>query len=297
MSTVNKLPCPFYGIGTALITPMRDGKPDHTAMRRLVEAQIAGGVSALIVMGTTGEAVTLKRSEKAAVLATVQETANRRIPIIVGTGAPDTRDAITAAKYAKEHGADGILVVTPYYNKGTSEGIVQHYLSIADAAELPTILYNVPSRTGVNLALPTLCRLAEHPCIVAIKEASGNIDRVADIVATLGDRLMVYSGNDGELLPTLALGGIGLISVISNLYPAKMATIHRLFIEGRNADAAKEAAVLLPLIRLMFAETNPSPIKYAMSLCGLCTSEMRLPMTPPPHALCEKIKTELNKLG
>lgn len=295
MSISNKLPCPFRGIGTALITPMRDGKPDHAAMRHLVEQQIAGGVSALIVMGTTGEAVTLRRSERAAVLATVQEAAGGRVPIIVGTGAPDTRDAITNAGYARAHGADGILVVTPYYNKGTAEGIVEHYLAIAEAAKLPTILYNVPSRTGVNLSLSQLCRLAEHPCIVAIKEASGDIGRVADIVATLGDRLMVYSGNDGELLPTLALGGIGLISVISNLYPAKMTAIYRLFCEKRIDEAAKAAAALLPLIRLLFAETNPSPIKYAMSLSGICTNELRLPLTPPSPALCEKLKAEVEK--
>lgn len=296
MSTVNKLPCPFHGIGTALITPLCDGAPDHAAMRQIVEAQIEGGVAALIVLGTTGEAVTLKEQERAAVLCTVMEAAGGRVPIIVGTGAPDTRDAVVAAKYAKGQGADGILVVTPYYNKGTSEGIVQHYLSVADAAEVPMILYNVPSRTGVNLTLPQLSRLAEHPNIVAIKEASGDIDRAADVIATLGDRLMVYGGNDGELLPTLSLGGIGLISVISNLYPAKMAEIYRLFIEGRHTEAAKAAAVLLPMIRLMFAETNPSPIKYAMSLSGLCTSEMRLPMTPPSPALCERIKAEMKRL-
>ena len=296
MSTVKQFPCPFAGIGTALITPMRDGKPDHAAMRRLVEAQIAGGVAALIVMGTTGEAVTLRRSERAAVLATVQEAAGGRVPIIVGTGAPDTRDAITAAKYASAHGADGILVVTPYYNKGTEEGIARHYESIASAADVPTILYNVPSRTGVNLTLPLLFRLSEHPRIVAIKEASGDIGRVADITARLGDRLAVYSGNDAELLPTLSLGGIGLISVISNLYPAEVVRIYRLFTEKKTGEAAKEAARLLPMIRLLFAETNPAPIKYAMSLTGICTPEMRLPLAMPSNALCEKIKAEMKAL-
>ena len=296
MSTLKQFPCPFRGIGTALITPMRDGKPDHDAMRRLVKAQIAGGVAALIVMGTTGEAVTLRRSERAAVLATVQEAAERRVPIIVGTGAPDTRDAVSAAKYASAHGADAILVVTPYYNKGTDEGIIKHYESIASAADVPTILYNVPSRTGVNLTLPQLFRLSEHPHIVAIKESSGDIGRVADITSRLGDRLAVYSGNDAELLPTLALGGIGLISVISNLYPTETVRIYRLFTEGKTNEAAKEAARLLPMIRLLFAETNPAPIKYAMSLTGICTPEMRLPLTPPSTTLCEKIKAEMQML-
>ena len=296
MSTVNKSPIPFRGIGTALITPLRDDRPDISAIRGLTEAQIAGGIDALIVAGTTGEAVTLLPNERAAVLEAALDAANGRIPIIAGTGSQDTRAAVRAAIAAKEQGADAILVVTPYYNKGTTEGIVRHYESIADAVDLPLILYNVPSRTGVNLSLPQLTRLAEHPRIVAIKEASGDIGRVADITATLEGRLAVYSGNDAELLPTLSLGGIGLISVISNLYPAQMVAIHRLFAEGRHSEAARAAARLLPMIRLLFAETNPAPVKYAMAQTGICTDEMRLPMTPPSAALCEKINAEMKAL-
>ena len=296
MSSVNKYPLPFRGVGTALITPMRDGKPDLAALECLIERQITGGVSALIVMGTTGEAATLRKKERAAILASARSAAGGRIPIIVGMGTNDTHAAVSAAKYAASSGADGLLAVTPYYNKGTTEGIVAHYETIADATDLPLILYNVPSRTGVNLTLPQLSRLAEHPRIVAIKEASGDIGRIADITATLGNRLAVYSGNDGELLPTLSLGGVGVISVISNLYPAETVAILRLFEEGRHNEAAAAAARLLPMIRLMFAETNPSPIKYAVSRTGICTAEMRLPMTPPTPALCERITAEMKRL-
>lgn len=296
MSTVNKYALPFYGVGTAMITPMRNDAPDLAAVRRLTGMQIAGGIDALIVTGTTGEAATLLPDERTAVLEAVIETANGRVPIIAGTGSQDTRSAVRAAVDAKARGANAILVVTPYYNKGTAEGIVRHYESIADAADLPLILYNVPSRTGVNLSLDQLARLSEHPRIVAIKEASGDIGRIADITATLAGRLAVYGGNDAELLPTLSLGGIGLISVISNLYPEKTVAIHRLFAEGKTAEAARAATRLLPMIRLLFAETNPSPIKYAMAQTGLCTAEMRLPMTPPGNALCEKIKAEMKAL-
>lgn len=280
MTTKKKTP-PFRGIGTALVTPFCDGRVDLACFRRTVARQIAGGVSALVVAGTTGEAVTLRGSERAALLAAAVEESAGRLPVIAGTGCADTRAAVAASRYAASHGADALLVVTPYYNKGTREGIVTHYLTIAEAVDVPIILYNVPSRTGVDLSPALLSELAEHENIVAIKEASGSIDRCADLVAAFGDQLLLYSGNDGELLPTLAVGGIGLISVISNLLPEETAAIYRLFTEGHTGEAAALASRLLPLCRAMFAEVNPAPIKYAMACRGLIRPEARLPLTMP----------------
>ncbi len=280
---------PFFGVGTALITPFADGRVDLDCFRRLCERQIEGGVSALVVCGTTGEAATLRSSEKAALLSAACEVADGRVPVIAGTGSPDTRLAVATAKYAEAHGASALLIVTPYYNKGTREGLIRHYLTIADAVDLPIILYNVPSRTGVDLTLPTISRLADHENIVAIKEASGDIDRAADVVATLGERCAVYGGNDGEFLPTLSVGGIGIVSVLSNLLPEASVSLYRLFREGRNAEAAALSARLLPLVRLLFADTNPSPVKAAMASFGLCRDEVRLPLAPPEPALTERI--------
>ncbi len=284
---------PFHGVGTALITPFLNGRLDLAAFRRLCELQIAGGVSALVVAGTTGEAATLRSSEKAALLAAACEVADGRVPVIAGTGSYDTRLAVTAARYAASHGASALLVVTPYYNKGTREGLIRHFLTIADAVDLPIILYNVPSRTGVDLTLPAISRLSEHENIVAIKEASGDIDRAADVVATLGDACAVYGGNDGEFLPTLAVGGIGIISVLSNLLPAETVRLYRLFSEGRNAEATALSVRLLPLVRLLFADTNPSPIKALLAMRGLCRDEVRLPLLPPDDALRARLAAEL----
>ena len=286
---------PFRGVGTALISPFEGRRLDLTSFRRLCESQIEGGVSALVVCGTTGEAATLRSSEKAALLATACEVADGRLPVIAGTGSPDTRLAVAAAKYAASHGASALLVVTPYYNKGTREGLIRHFLTIADAVDLPIILYNVPSRTGVDLTLPVISRLSEHENIVAIKEASGDIDRAADVVATLGDSCAVYGGNDGEFLPTLSVGGIGIISVLSNLLPRECVTLYRLFSEGSNAEATALSARLLPLVRLLFADTNPAPIKALLAMRGLCREEVRLPLLPPDDALRARLAAELAK--
>ena len=295
MTTRDKLPLPFRGVGTALITPFADGGVDFPALRALIERQMAGGVHALIVAGTTGEAVTLTARERREVLREARLTAGGTVPIVMGTGSPCTREAIERAKEAEEGGADAILVVTPYYNKGTREGIVLHYLAIADAVGIPLILYNVPSRTGVDLPLPAIGRLAAHPRIVAIKEASGSIARVADIIAAHGEKMAVYSGNDGELLPTLSLGGAGIISVLSNLLPSECVRLYSLYTEGRREEAARLSARLLPLARLLFADTNPAPAKYAASCLGLCREEVRLPLAPPEEALKVAIEAEIRK--
>ncbi|MBR7094982.1 MAG: 4-hydroxy-tetrahydrodipicolinate synthase [Clostridia bacterium] len=295
MSIKNRKKPPFRGVGTALITPFCDGEIDLTAFRRLVERQITLGADALVVCGTTGEAVTLGNREKAALLATACEAANGCIPVVAGTGSADTRVAVATAKYAEDHGADALLVVTPYYNKGTREGVIKHYLTIADAVDLPIILYNVPSRTGVDLTLPTIARLCEHENIVAVKEASGDIDRAADVYATIGEKCAVYGGNDGEFLPTLSVGGIGIISVLSNLLPREMSDLYQLYREGKCAEATALHARLLPLTRLLFADTNPAPVKAAMASLGLCRDEVRLPLTVPEPALYERLRAEIAK--
>ena len=296
MEDTVKMPPPFCGVGTALVTPFAGGVLDIAAARRLARRQVEAGVNALIVAGTTGEAPTLSPDERALLLDAVLSEVRGRVPVIMGTGANDTRAAVRYTEQAARLGADGALVVTPYYNKGTAEGLVQHYLAVADATALPIILYNVPSRTGVDLTLPVLSRLSAHPRIVAIKEASGRLDRVADIRAGLGERMPIYCGNDGDLLPTLSLGGIGIISVLSNLLPEACVATWRDFAEGRWREAGERAVSLTPLCRLLFAETNPAPIKCAMADCGLCNEEMRLPMTVVSPTLREALRAEVARI-
>ena len=297
MKNITKKQLPFRGVGTALVTPFDPlGRVDLPTFSRLCLRQLEGGVSALIVAGTTGEAVTLRKSERAALLASACEACEGRLPIVAGTGSADTREAVANARYAAAHGADALLIVTPYYNKGTREGLIKHYLTVAEAVDCPIILYNVPSRTGVNIPMEALRKLSEHENIVAIKEASGSIDRAADIITELGERLFVYSGNDGEILPTLSLGGIGVISVVSNLFPEKTSRLCTLYEEGRVREAAALAARLLPLIRLLFADTNPAPVKYAMRELGLLSGGVRLPLTMPDEALSKRIRDALGPL-
>ena len=294
MNDITKKRLPFRGVGTALVTPFDgSGRVDLPTFSRLCERQIEGGAAALVVAGTTGESVTLRKSERASLLFAASEAGAGRVSIVAGTGSADTREAVSNARYAATHGADALLVVTPYYNKGTREGLVKHYLAIAEAVDIPIILYNVPSRTGVNIPMEALGRLAEHENIVAIKEASGNIDRAADIITEFSERLWLYSGNDGEILPTLALGGVGVISVVSNLLPQETVKLCTLYDGGRVEEARALAARLLPLIRLLFADTNPAPVKYAMQLLGLASAEVRLPLTVPDGVLAERIKSAL----
>lgn len=294
MNIKKKAP-PFLGVGTALVTPFREDAVDLPTLGALADRQYRGGVDALIVCGTTGESVTMTKEEKAAALDAVLSECGDRLTVVMGTGSADTREAVRASREAEQQGAHALLVVTPYYNKGTKEGLIRHYLSIAEAVDLPVILYNIPGRTGVDLSLDTLKALAEHENIVAIKEASGNINRCADIVTTLGDSLPLYSGNDAEILPTLAVGGIGIISVASNLLPSEIGRLVSLFKEGKVGEATALSRRLLPLIRLLFAETNPAPIKAAMSVAGLIAPEIRLPLTMPGGALLERIREETQK--
>ena len=285
----------FRGAATALITPFSGGEIDYPALSRLIEYQIKGEIDALVIGGTTAEAATLSDEERYKLYTFAKGKIAGRTKLILGTGTNDTRVAIAHTRFAERLGCDGVLLVTPYYNKGTESGIEKHYLSIAECADLPIILYNVPSRTGVNLGFNLLERLSEHPNIVALKEASDSMDRLVTLSA-FGDKLHLYSGNDSQIYPIIALGGRGVISVMSNLLPK---TTHRLcqsFFDGEYAEALHLQQKLLPFIKSLFIETNPTPIKYAMSTRGLCSPEMRLPLAEPRESTKEAIIKELSKI-
>ena len=284
----------FEGVGTALITPFSEGKIDFKALGRLIENQIDAKVDALVIGGTTGEAATLSDDERYELYAFAKEKIGGRCALVLGTGTNDTRVAIRHTRYAEELGCDGALLVTPYYNKGTERGVVCHYRKIAESTSLPLMLYNVPSRTGVNMSRRMLESLSEVENIVAIKEASDSADRLVEIAA-MGDRLKLYAGNDTQLYTTLALGGKGVISVVSNIAPRQMNRIYKSFKSGDSVSAREAQAKLLPLIRAMFAETNPAPIKYAMAHLGLCSGEVRLPLSEVTSETKQLIDIELHR--
>ena len=286
----------FGGIGTALITPMRNEKIDYPALSKIIEAQIKGGVSALIIGGTTGEAATLSDKERYKLYAYAKERVDGRVKIIFGAGTNDTRAAIKHTENATRIGCDGILVVTPYYNKGTYRGVFEHYKSIATATDTPIILYNVPSRTGVNLTLEQIEELSKCENIVGIKEASDSADRLVEL-SKFKDELYLYAGADLQTYTVLSLGGAGIISVVSNLYPEKMVSIYKNFKAGKNYEALTEQQELIGFIKVMFKETNPAPIKYAMSLAGFCSDEVRLPLYPVEEETRRVINKEIERLS
>lgn len=275
----------FRGVATALITPLNETGIDYPAFGRLLDDQIANGIPALVIAGTTGEGATLSDEEhRALVDYAVQRVAGRAV-VIAGTGSNDTAYAVSLTKFCCEVGADAMLVVTPYYNKATQNGLVKMYETIADASAKPVIVYNVPSRTGVGIQPATYARLAEHPNIRAIKEANGNISAIAETMALVGDKLDVYSGNDDQIVPILSLGGTGVISVLSNVAPRKTIEICDRFFSGDIAGSAKLQLELLPLINALFCEVNPIPVKAAMAAQGWCENYLRLPLTEmePEH--------------
>jgi 4-hydroxy-tetrahydrodipicolinate synthase len=270
----------FEGTIVALVTPFKNGKLDKKALKALVEFQIKNGTKALVPCGTTGEASTLSYEEHEAVIDIVIETAKGRVPVIAGTGSNNTEEAIELTKYAKKAGADASLVVTPYYNKPTQEGLYRHYRTLAEAVDLPMVLYNVPGRTGVNLLPATVARLAEVKNIVAVKEASGNLGQVCEIIRSVPKDFTVLSGDDGLFFPMMALGAKGVISVASNVAPRLMADLYDAWIAGDVARARAIHFKLWPLFDVLFVETNPIPVKTAVSLMGLCAEEFRLPLCP-----------------
>lgn len=279
----------FSGVCTALITPFRDGEIDYPSLKKLIEFQIEGGVDALLINGTTGEGATLTEKEKQELIAFAVCEVGGRVPLIAGTGSNSTQNAIRLSEFAADVGVDGILVVTPYYNKASAEGLIEHYKKIADAVDVPTILYNVPSRTGVNISLSVYDRLANHGNIVAVKEASASVSDMAKLCAKCSDRLDIYSGNDDLILPALSLGGKGVISVLSNILPKEVGDICRLWFGDKVDEARGLQLRLLPLINAIFSEVNPIPIKALMTREGFCAEEYRLPLCP----MSEEKKKEL----
>lgn len=283
----------FKGAATALVTPFINGNIDYNALDAIVEHQIAGGISALVIGGTTGEAATLSPTERFELYGYAKAKVAGRAKLIFGTGTNDTRVAIEHTKMAEELRADGVLIVTPYYNKGTHKGVLEHYKRIASETDLPIILYNVPARTGVNLTIKQLAELSKIKNIVGIKEAADSIDRLTEI-SGFGDELYLYAGNDTQIYPTLALGGMGVISVISNLYPAFVKNICHNYFQGNTEESRCGQLKIFNLSRTMFTETNPTPIKYAMSLHGLCRAELRLPLAEAEERTKDEIKKEIS---
>ena len=275
----------FEGVATAIITPMTENTIDYTAYARLIDWQIEQGVNAIVAAGTTGEGSTLTDEEHREVLRFTVEQVNGRVPVIAGTGSNDTAYALDLTKYACDIGADAMLVVTPYYNKATQKGLIRTFTDIADASTKPIILYNVPSRTGCNLMPSTCAALADHPNIVAIKEACGNISQIAETASLVRGKMDIYSGNDDQIVPVMSLGGKGVISVLSNVLPAQTVELCNRFFKGDVAGSAAMQLDLLPLINALFSEVNPIPVKAAMAAMGFCENILRLPLTPmePEH--------------
>lgn len=285
----------FRGAATALATPLNENGIDFESLGRLIEFQIQDGISALVITGTTGESSTLSDEEHKAAIAFAVEKSAGRVPVIAGTGSNDTAYAISLSRYACQVGVDGLLLVTPYYNKATQNGLVAHFTAIADAVTKPIILYNVPSRTGCNIKPETVARLAEHPRIVGIKEASGDLSQVADVAALCGDKIDIYSGNDDQILPVLSLGGAGVISVLSNLVPGETDRICQKFFQGDTQGALELQLKYLPLVHDLFCEVNPIPVKAALSAMGFGENYLRLPLTPMEKANEEKLLGEMKK--
>lgn len=275
----------FKGAASALVTPLNENGVDYPALERLIEWQIEKGINALVTCGTTGEASTLTDDEHREVIRFTVEKTRGRVPVIAGTGSNDTDYAIELTKYACEVGADAVLVVTPYYNKATQKGLIQSFSAIADASTKPVILYNVPSRTGCNILPATASVLADHPMIVGIKEASGNISQIAELAAAVRGRMDIYSGNDDQIVPVLSLGGIGVISVLSDIMPAETVEMCDRFFKGDIAGSTKLQLDLLPMINALFSEVNPIPVKAASAAMGICENYVRMPLTvmEPEH--------------
>lgn len=277
----------FTGAATALITPFKNGGIDYDAFERILEQQINGGISALVVAGTTGESSTLTDSEHREIISFAIKKVAGRVPVIAGTGSNDTDYAIDLSKFAADEGADAVLLVTPYYNKATQNGLYEHFKAIAQSCKIPCILYNVPSRTGCNILPATAYRLSQIDNIAAIKEASGDISQIAELAHLCADTLDIYSGNDNQILPILSLGGKGVISVLSNIMPAQTNEICRRFFAGDLKGSLALQLEYLPLMSALFSEVNPIPVKAAMAKMGMCENTLRLPLTPVDETKAE----------
>ena len=287
----------FKGAATALITPFRDGEVDYASLEKILEFQIAGGIDALVICGTTGEPATLDDDEHRRVLSFCAEKINGRVPFIAGTGSNSTDYAVDLTKFAKSVGADAALLVTPYYNKCSQSGIVRHFNAIADSADIPCILYNVPSRTGFCISLDSYKQLADHPNIVAVKEASGKVELMMEFLESCGDRMDLYIGDDHLIVPLMSMGAKGVISVFSNVMPAETARIASCCLKGDFASAAQLQLKYLRLMNAMFMQVNPIPVKTAMAKMGYCENEFRMPLCPMEDDENEKLYSLMREHG
>ena len=287
----------FKGMATAIVTPMTETGIDYDALGRFIEFQIESGIHAIVVMGTTGENATIEYDDQKEIIRYTVEKVNKRVPVIAGTGTNNTEHVLHNTRSACEVGADAILVVTPYYNKATQNGLYEHFKLVADTSTVPVILYNVPGRTGCNLLPKTVARLAEHERIVAVKEATGNMAQMVEIMHLCGDKIDVYSGEDALTVPMLAMGGAGTISVLSNVAPKESVAMTDAFFAGDLATAAKMQCDLLPLINALFSEVNPIPAKAAVSAMGFGEENLRLPLTKMEDATRAVLFEEMRKLG
>ncbi len=287
----------FEGVFTALITPLRDGAVDERALHELVELQIAAGVDGLVPCGSTGEAATLSHAEHRRVIEVVVTAARGRVHVLAGTGSNSTTEAIALTRHAKEAGADGALLISPYYNKPTQDGVVAHYAAIARETSFPLVVYNIPGRTASNLLPSTLARLAEIEQIVGVKESSGDLNQMAHLIASVPESFAVLSGDDWATLPLLAIGGRGVISTTSNVAPSEIVSLVRAFRAGDVARARDVHYRLLPLVDALFCETNPIPVKAAVAMRGLCRDEIRLPLTPLTLPNRERLQVVMKDLG
>ena len=287
----------FTGMATAIVTPMTANGIDYEALGRFIEFQIENGINAIVVMGTTGENATIEYADQKEIIRFTVEKVAKRVPVIAGTGTNNTEHVLHNTKNACEVGADAVLVVTPYYNKATQNGLYTHFKTIADASSVPVILYNVPGRTGCNLLPKTVARLAEHERIVAIKEATGNMAQMVELVHLCGDKLDIYSGEDALTVPMMAMGAAGTISVLSNVAPRESVAMTDACKAGDFKTAAKMQADLLPLINALFSEVNPIPAKAGVSAMGFGEENLRLPLTPMEDATRAVLFDEMRKLG
>ncbi len=286
----------FTGALSAIVTPFSDGAVDEPALRDLIEWQIGAGVQGIVPCGSTGESATLSHAEHEQVIRIAIEQTKKRVPVVAGTGSNSTAEAIRLTAAAREMGADAALLISPYYNKPTQEGIYKHYKMIAQSVDLPLIIYNLPGRTGSNIMPETMARLCEVRNIVGVKEASGSMDQISDIRRLCGERFTILSGDDSATLPLMALGASGVISVITNVMPREMTEMVSAALAGNYARAREIHYQMLPLMRALFIETNPIPVKHAMSLLKKCSPEVRMPLTPMSPPAADKLKAVMKEM-
>lgn len=287
----------FTGSFVAIVTPFLKGKVDERALAELIEWQIAKGTNGIVPCGTTGESATLSHEEHNRVIELTVEVVNRRVPVIAGTGSNSTAEAITLTKHAKQAGVDGALLITPYYNKPTQEGLYRHYKAVAEAVDLPLVLYNIPGRTGVNMLPATIARLSAIKTIVGVKEGSGSVQQASDVVQMCGERLTVLAGDDSLTLPMMAVGGKGVITVTANVVPTDMANLVKAFADGKIDEARRIHFKLSPLFAALFYETNPIPVKEALGMMGKIDPELRLPLCPMAQDTRDKLVRVLKDAG